>query len=92
VQHRIETARLTTDFLVARFAAQGRSEAIVDWMHGGWPALRRGLRAAQARVGQAVAEEGPGSELHLRCQQASARAYRKAMWPAVFWVPRYQPI
>lgn len=91
VQHRVETERLTPGFLIARFAAQGRSEAVVDWMHGGWTALQTGLRQATERLRQAAAESGPGGELHLRCQQASVQAYRSAIWPTAFWVPRYQP-
>ena len=91
VLHRIETARLSENFLVARFAAQGRSEAIVDWMHGGWAALRTGLRRAEERVARSRAEEGASGELHLRCQQASAGAYRKEIPAALLWVPRYRP-
>ena len=91
VQHRIETARLTADFLVARFAAQGRSEAVVDWMHGGWPALRSGMDAGEERVRQATVEQGPAGALHLRCQQASAQAYRREIPRAVLFVPRYLP-
>jgi glycosyltransferase involved in cell wall biosynthesis len=39
VQHCVEADRLTEEWLSQRFAAQGRSEAIVNWMHGGWLGL-----------------------------------------------------
>ncbi|MEO8275485.1 MAG: glycosyltransferase [Thermoanaerobaculia bacterium] len=88
VQHRVETARLKPEFLVARFAAQGRSEAIVDWMHGGLSGLRRGLAAEQARVHQAAAESGAGAKLYQSCQRASAAGYRREILRAMLWIPR----
>jgi GT2 family glycosyltransferase len=90
VQHRIEGERLSEAFLESRFAAQGRSEAIVDWIHGGWSAMRAGERAGKERLRQAAAEQGASGELHQRCQRASVRAYRHEMLRAILWVPRYR--
>lgn len=44
VRHCVEARRFTQDWMLRRFAAQGRSEAIVNWIHGGLRGLRIGLR------------------------------------------------
>jgi glycosyltransferase involved in cell wall biosynthesis len=44
VRHCVEAGRFTASSLARRFGAQGRSEAIVNWMHGGWRGLLRGSR------------------------------------------------
>jgi len=90
VWHRVETQRLSEDWLVARFAAQGESEAIVDWMHWGWAGLKQGLAAARQRALAATRESGSGADLGRRCHQASLDAYRKASWWAPWMVPRHR--
>jgi hypothetical protein len=44
VRHCIDVGRLTTGWLARRFSAQGRSEAILSWMHGGLRGLALGSR------------------------------------------------
>jgi glycosyltransferase involved in cell wall biosynthesis len=44
VDHCVDAARLTEHWLIRRFAAQGRSEAILNWMHGGLRGLMLGSR------------------------------------------------
>ncbi len=92
VWHRVETSRLTEAWLVARFAAQGESEAIVDWMHWGWAGLRQGLAAARQRALAATAESGGGADLGRRCQESSLHAYRRAFWWVPLMVPRHKSL
>ncbi len=92
VWHRVETRRLTESWLVARFAAQGESEAIVDWMHWGWSGLRQGLAAARRLAHAATRETGSGADLVRRCHQSSLSAYWKASWWIPLMVPRHRSL
>lgn len=90
VRHRVETERLTPLWMERRFAAQGFSEAIVDWRHGGWARVREGARrhARDARI--AIAENGADSLL-ARFRGAAARAYRRGALYAMALVERWEP-
>jgi len=50
VRHCVEASRLTARWLSHRFLAQGRSEAIVNWMHGGPRGLALGSRVHLANL------------------------------------------
>lgn len=67
VDHVVPTARLDAHWMARRFHWQGRSEAVLEWIHGGWPALRVGM-ARNAR--------------HLRDAQASGDLLRAAFYRA----------
>ncbi len=88
VRHRVEAGRLSERWMVARFAAQGESEAIVDWMHWGLWGLRQGTRAARERLATAALEQGPGAILWGNCHRAAARAYLWGAVLALLTVPR----
>jgi glycosyltransferase involved in cell wall biosynthesis len=93
VKHRVNADRITEEWLLNRFGAQGRSEAIVDWQHGSWAGLRWGFarfRRNAASAAQAVAEGG-GSNLLASCQQRSRSAYLKSALLCPFVIPRYRP-
>ena len=90
VRHRVEASRLTPEWMERRFAAQGFSEAIVDWRHGGLPALRRGRDRSREACERAVAEAGAGS-LRARFERAARKAYRRGSAYAVVVVPRWTP-
>jgi GT2 family glycosyltransferase len=90
VRHRVAASRLTPAWLEARFAAQGFSEAIVDWRHGGPAALGRGLERARQAVRWATEASGPGS-LRARFERAALRAYRRGALYAAVVVPRWSP-
>jgi glycosyltransferase involved in cell wall biosynthesis len=91
VRHITPTDRLTPEWLARRFAAQGRSEAIVEWKHGGWPALRRGLARWKRLATDAASESGESSaEIYKHCTQQAFRAYSRARWTAPLTVPRYR--
>jgi len=87
VRHKVAASRLTPDWLVRRYAAQGFSEAIVEWKHFGWLGLRDGL--ARSRDAGASRSEG-GDELELRCRRATLRAYRRGALYAALLVPRWR--
>jgi glycosyltransferase involved in cell wall biosynthesis len=90
VRHAVEAARLTPAWMIRRFAAQGFSEAIIDWKHFGAPGLRDGTRRRREAVARARREGEPGS-LWLRCQRVDARAYRRGALYALLAVGRWHP-
>jgi len=88
VRHRVEADRLTRDWMIARFAAQGFSEAIVDWKHFGRAGLRRGLARERAAIDHHRRERGP-SDLRVAGHRAALAAYRRGAVYAVWAVSRW---
>jgi glycosyltransferase involved in cell wall biosynthesis len=90
VRHRVEADRLTPGWIVARFAAQGFSEAIVDWKHFGVSGVRRGLARQREAVEHHARARG-SSDLLVQGHRAALRAYRNGILYAVVAVPRWVP-
>lgn len=88
VRHRTPAVRLTPDWMAARFAEQGLSEAIVDWIHTGPAGIRSGWARHRARVASAAGESGSG-KLRRRFDRAAARGYLRGAWIAAWTVPRW---
>jgi glycosyltransferase involved in cell wall biosynthesis len=91
VRHLTRADRITRPWLERRFAAQGASEVIVNWQHGGWPAVRTGLAAHRRNARRAAAERRWVGPEFARCQR---RAYRGYLWGiphAVLRTRRYRP-
>jgi hypothetical protein len=86
VRHHVATRRLTLDWMSARFAAQGFSEAILDWRHAGARGLRTGLRRV-ARL-----DRDPGGDPLASCLRHTARGYRRGALYALVCVARYGPV
>ncbi|MEM7480149.1 MAG: glycosyltransferase [Acidobacteriota bacterium] len=92
VEHLVSTERITPHWLIARFAAQGRSEAIIDWQHGGFRGLRKGLgQALRNALGGFVHRKRDGRLLG-RCHRGALWGYLDGMLRAVFTVRRYRPL
>ncbi len=89
VRHHVATQRLSVAWMEARFAAQGFSEAILDWRHAG----ARGLRVGLGRVARLDCnpDRDPGGDVMARCLLHTRRGYRRGALYALFWVARYQP-
>ena len=77
VGHRVNAGRITESWLLDRFAAQGASEAIIDWRHGGFAGLSKGWKRFRRYADEAQQETGEGSDLYRRCQERSFRAYTR---------------
>jgi len=90
VRHRVEAGRLTLEWMAARFAAQGFSEAIIDWKHFGWRGLESGLRRSRQAVAWTAANDGAAS-LRTGFVRASLRAYRRGAVYAILAIPRWSP-
>ncbi len=88
VAHRIDPVRISPQWLQARFAAQGASEAILNQLHAGWAGVWQGRRL-YPRVLRLLHTElrGPGRELLLTCLHHSQRGYWRRL-PRALWVPR----
>lgn len=84
VRHHVGTQRLTAGWMNARFAAQGFSEAIIDWRH----ARIRGLRTGLARVAKFARREG--TDVMADALRHAGRGYRRGALYALFCVAPYQ--
>lgn len=91
VRHVTPVDRLTPAWMERRFAAQGRSEAVIAWMHGGLRGLGLGLEGHRRRVADARARRGAADTLDLRCHRRALRGYLRGMVTAPLGVPRYRP-
>jgi glycosyltransferase involved in cell wall biosynthesis len=90
VGHLTPVARMTPEWLHERFAAQGRSEAIVNWMHGGWAGLRTGLRTVRHHAEDARRNRAQVGTIFADCHRHTVRGYYRGMLDIVR-VPRYRP-
>lgn len=103
MRHRVEAGRLTTDWISRRFAAQGRSEAILNWMHGGFRGLRVGSRVHRASLhavpwqslreiggGRSDAELKQAAEILTHCRRLALAGYLRQAPIAAATVPRYR--
>jgi glycosyltransferase involved in cell wall biosynthesis len=91
VRHTTPVSRLTPEWMESRFAAQGQSEAIIDWMHGGIRGLLRGHSAHRGRAREATRQELGTDDLFRRCQVRALRGYRRGMVAAPITIRRYAP-
>lgn len=90
VRHKVATARIDPGWMAARFFSQGRSEAILEWQHGGLAALRIGWRRTWGYTRAAEQATGEDAALHLRFQKQALRGYGLGALEAVATVPRYR--
>lgn len=91
VRHTTPVDRLTPAWMERRFAAQGRSEAIIDWAHGGLQGLARGLGAHRRHAREAAGDRDAVGDLFARCQRRALRGYLAGVVTAPLTVPRYRP-
>ncbi|MEM7052024.1 MAG: glycosyltransferase [Acidobacteriota bacterium] len=92
VRHRVSTERITPRWLVARFGAQGRSEAIIDWQHGGMRGLRKGLDQALRNAVGGFRHRHRDGKLLAHCHRGALWGYIDGMVRSVFTVRRYRPL
>ncbi len=103
VRHCVEASRLSAGWLARRFTAQGRSEAILNWMHGGLRGLMVGSRvhlANRARASwrsipaaraQGQAELERAARILTHCRRRALLGYLREMPAALVRVPRFRP-
>ena len=94
VDHRVDASRINEQWLMDRFGAQGRSEAIVDWHHGSWAGLRWGysrFRRNAANAAEATRDGGEDAHRFAECQKKACQAYFWSALACPFTVPRYRP-
>ncbi len=91
VFHRIRAERLTVAWFRRRYAAQGFSEAVIDWRHGGFDGLRAGLVRARSWLDANGARGGLVRDLDRSFHRAAARAYRRGAIYSLFAVARLAP-
>jgi glycosyltransferase involved in cell wall biosynthesis len=93
IQHKTVAARLTPRWLARRFFAQGRSEAILDWQHAGWPGLYRSWARALRNAREAARRRllQPDGAIFARCQRHALAGYTSGALTAPMSVPRYRP-
>lgn len=103
VGHCVDAVRLTESWLRGRFAAQGRSEAVLNWKHGGLRGLLLGSRVHLANFSAKRAESiarrdgatDPGqhamaARVLRRCCRAALGGYLAQAPVAIARVPRYR--
>ncbi len=92
IRHWVDASRITPEWMVKRFAAQGRSEAIIHWQHAGHTGLRRGLRVYLANARRTEGGSTDADTLYRRSTQATFRAFLLACFDVPLRIPRYDPL
>ena len=91
VRHKVDISRLTPQWMVKRFAAQGFSEAIMEWRHAGFEGLNLG-RARSRNQARTMNASGPPTERLLHdCYKHAARGYSAGSLYAPLRVPQFRP-
>lgn len=91
VDHRVHAERITHDWMLARFGAQGRTEAIIDWMHAGLHGLWLGAKRLKSFARNAHQHEGAEAAFAARCHDVAWRAYVSSALRCPMFVRRYRP-
>jgi GT2 family glycosyltransferase len=91
VRHLTPAERITPDWMRARFSAQGRSEAIINWMHGGIAGLRTGLRATRRHAANAQRNRALVGDVFADSHRHTVRGYYRGLLDIVSGVRRYRP-
>jgi glycosyltransferase involved in cell wall biosynthesis len=88
IRHLIDAERISRRWLARRFEAQGKSEAIINWRHGGIGALHAGSKVMLNRWRERAREGGADNRLIVRCQRGAFLGYLKGCLRAVATVDR----
>lgn len=91
VRHVTPVSRLSPSWMESRFAAQGRSEAVIYWQHGGWPALGTGLLSRRRHWREANRAPGSAGRLFARFKRREYRSFAASTLSAPFRVSRWTP-
>jgi glucosyl-dolichyl phosphate glucuronosyltransferase len=91
VRHVTAAGRLTPEWMRQRFAAQGRSEAVIYWQHGGWSALATGLLSRRRQWREADRAPGGAERLLARFKRREYRSYAASTLSAPFRFSRWAP-
>jgi GT2 family glycosyltransferase len=91
VSHVVEGGRIDRGWLLARFRAQGASEAIVEWQHAGFRGLGVGLKRGLRRALLSHRSREPDERLVRNCERATVRGYLLGSARAPLQIPRYKP-
>lgn len=91
VRHATPVERLTPEWMERRFAAQGHSEAVIAWIHGGLRGVLRGFLAHRCRAREARRERRVVGDLFARCQRRAFRGFCTGAVTAPFIAPQYRP-
>jgi glycosyltransferase involved in cell wall biosynthesis len=92
IRHWVDASRITPEWMMRRFAAQGRSEAIIHWQHAGFGGLQRGLRVYLANARRIESGSTTADDLYRRCARATFRAFFLACLDLPLTIPRYRPL
>ncbi len=90
VRHHVNVERLSESWMMRRFEAQGRSEAIINWRHGGLSALLRGTRTMRNRVRAAASQAATSDDLIVRCSRSSFMGYLRSCLTVALVVAKWR--
>ena len=90
VRHRVETERLTPEWMARRFWAQGFSEAIMEYAHAGVSGLGLGIRRTRRCAERARFADDREGEILWRCHKRAREGYLTGSVLAPFQVSRYR--
>lgn len=92
VLHKVNVDRLSSVWMVRRFAAQGFSEAIMEWRHAGLKGARIGVSRSLRYLRLSSCRVTSTERLMRRCQLGTLRGYLAGSVYSALKTGRYQPL
>jgi glycosyltransferase involved in cell wall biosynthesis len=90
VRHRVDTSRLTPEWMERRFWAQGFSEALMEYAHAGLRGLAIGIRRSRRYARVRSRGQGLEAEILGRCHWRCHRGYFSGSLLAPLVMPRFR--
>jgi glycosyltransferase involved in cell wall biosynthesis len=91
VKHFTEASRLRRDWIVRRHAAQGASDAVINWHHASMKGVLIGLRAYFLNWRRADYGETRADKVYTECQRQAFFGYLRGIPTALFRIPTFTP-
>lgn len=91
VEHVVDAGRVSREWLVRRFGAQGRSEAIINWRHGGFAGIVAGFGLHARNAAAGWRDRRRDGEVVAACHRGAFLGYLDGALRAIFTVRRYRP-
>ena len=91
VSHKVDISRLTEEWMIRRFTAQGFSEAIMEWYHAGMEGAQAGIHRGWRQIRQTRSKVSTTDRLMGKCFVGALRGYLFGSLFAATRVGRYRP-
>jgi glycosyltransferase involved in cell wall biosynthesis len=91
VRHFTEASRLESEWIIRRHAAQGASDAVINWHHASLKGVLIGLRMYYRNWKNSGQGSTPAYKLYAKCQKTAFFGYLRGIPTALLRIPVFTP-